>query len=230
MEISPELAEFTGIVAGDGNLFKTKQSQFRIIITGHSEDDYDYHTTYIIPLLEKLNAHAKLWKYPDKNAIRTTIYSKCLFNFLLENGFINGPKTNLRVPKYFLNNTTRAGHFLRGLIDTDFSICFKKGTRKSNSYPVISGTFSNELFTKDVKTLFELFGIKTNLCYRITNRYGKLFDQYQLDIYGASNLEKVLQHIGFSNPKHKSKIELWKNQGFCSPHSTYRERLAMLKK
>ena len=57
---------------------------------------------------------------------------------------------------------------------------------------------------------------------------GKIFDSYQIDIYGKENLEKWLYNIGFSNTKHLTKIEIWRKLGYCPPRTTYKERFVIL--
>ena len=35
--------------------------------------------------------------------------------------------------------------------------------------------------------------------------------------------------VGFSNPKHITKIKVWEKLGYCPPKTTYLERLKILK-
>ena len=48
-------------------------------------------------------------------------------------------------------------------------------------------------------------------------------------IIGKKSDNKWMRLIGFSNPKHITKIEVWKKLGYCPPRTTYLERLKILK-
>ncbi|MFA5175887.1 MAG: LAGLIDADG family homing endonuclease [Candidatus Nanoarchaeia archaeon] len=220
-----KLAEFIGIMLGDGNLY-SKDGTHRFVITGHSEEDYDYLTNYVKPLIKTLfNKEASLWKHKNKNAIALSVCSKDIIEKLISLGLVSGPKT-MEIPNFAKKNKKLIANFIRGVADTDFSMTFKK---KNHSYPLITGGFSNENFTKQLKNLLELFNIKANIYTKLTTLGNKTFIQYQIDIYGRHNLKKWMKFIGFSNPKHLTKIAIWNKLGYYTPHTPYLERVKLLK-
>ncbi len=220
-----KLAEFIGIMLGDGNI-NTKNNNYRIVITGHSEEDYDYLIKYVKPLIKDLfKLKANLWRHKNKNAIAIATYSKELTNELISYGLSAGPKT-MEIPNIVKNNKVYTAKFIRGLADTDFSITFMK---KTHSYPVITANFSKEKFTKEIKEMLTKFNIKANIYKTSRNINNKVYILYQIDIYGKYNLDKWLKNIGFSNPKHLTKIAIWKKLGYYTPHTPYKERLTLLK-
>lgn len=222
-------SEFLGIMLGDGNIYSnTKNGNHRIVITGDSSEDYNYLVGCVAPAIKTLfGFDASLWKHKNKNAIALAVYSKALVNKLLSYGLVSGPKT-MEIPKFVLKNKKRLASFLRGISDTDFSVTFKKNKREKHSYPLITATFSNQIFVQELKSLLLKFNINSSV-YEVSKLVrGKLYLEYQIDIYGEKNLYFWLENIGFNNPKHLTKIEVWKKFGSYSPNTTYKERLIIL--
>ena len=222
-----KFSEFFCIMLGDGNIYSnSKNGNHRIVITGHSEEDYVYLVEYVKPIIKKLfGFNASLWKHKNKNAIALAVYSKSFVNSLLKYGLVAGPKT-MKIPKFVLKNKRQLASFLRGVGDTDFSVVF---TKKKHSYPMITASFSNLVFVQKIKDLLFRFNINSNI-YEVSKTIkGKTYLEYQIDIYGEKNLYSWLKYIGFSNPKHLTKIAVWKKFGFCPSKTTYKERLVILK-
>jgi len=216
-----KLAEFIGIMLGDGSIY-SKNGTHRMVVTGHCEEDYDYLINYVKPLIKELfNLNPSIWKHKNKNAIVIAAHSKVVIGDLINLGLVSGPKT-MKIPKFIKTKTEYIAKFIRGIGDTDFSVMFKK---KYHAYPVISGSFSNKEFTERIKELLKNFDIKANLNSRCVHG----FMIYELNIYGRWNLHKWVQYIGFSNPKHLTKIAIWKKIGYYEPHTPYKKRLELLK-
>ena len=57
----------------------------------------------------------------------------------------------------------------------------------------------------------------------------KFYSRYRVALSGKDNLSKFLQLIGFRNPKHLTKIEIWNKFGFYPPRLSYQQRLDILK-
>ncbi|MDD5649892.1 MAG: LAGLIDADG family homing endonuclease [Candidatus Nanoarchaeia archaeon] len=215
-----KLAEFIGIMLGDGNIY-SKDGTHRIVVTGHCEEDYDYLTNYVKPLIKNLfGREASLWNHKNKNAIALAVYSKILTENLITLGLVAGTKT-MKIPKFIKTKKEYIAKFIRGVADTDFSISF---TKKHHTYPLITGSFSNKEFTEEIISLLKNFDMKANL-------YSKChhgFMIYKLDLYGRENLQKWMKNIGFSNPKHLTKIAIWNKIGYYEPYTPYGERLKIL--
>ncbi len=224
-----ELSEFIGIMLGDGNIY-TKNKNYRIVITGHSEEDYDYLINYVKPLAKTLfKKEMSLWRYKHRNAIALALYSKEVTDMFESLSLFPGPKKMI-IPKFIKSNKKYIAPFLRGVADTDFCITFKKKLRKNHSYPILTSSFSNKQFVKELKRLINGFNISCSTYEFKKKVNNKMFNSYQIDIYGKENLIKWMKEIGLKNKKHLMKIKIWKKLGYYKPHTSYKERLKILNK
>jgi len=111
-----ELAEFFGIMLGDGSL-----SHFQVMVTlGTKEDAY---AEYVCTLIEKI------FKVKPKIAIRKKGYkdvylgSVKLSSWLLGKGLVyNKVQSQVGVPKWIFQNDDFMRAFVRGFFDTDGSV------------------------------------------------------------------------------------------------------------
>ncbi len=115
------------------------------------------------------------------------------------------------------NNIKRA--FLRGLADTDFSLCFKNKNNTKHCYPVIKGTFKSKRLIQSLELLFQELNFRYSTYYdekRYDSRWGNYIN-HNIYLNGKDNFQKWIQTIGFSNPKFQVKVQQWLEQGFCPP-------------
>jgi len=235
LKVTEELAEFLGIMVGDGNIYcEAEKGTYRFVITGHSENDAEYLIKHVTNLLIHLfGKRPGIWKYKKKKSIAISICSKEIIEFLITIGIPSGRKSQtIIIPKLIVKNPDfkiKSG-FLRGLADTEFSVLFHKGSsRKNHTYPIIVGTTSSRNLAYQTQELLCGFQIKANIYTR--RRYGtfsKGTPQYELHIYGKKNLEKWMQKIGFNNENHLSKIKIWQKLGFYLPNTNLKERFLIL--
>jgi intein/homing endonuclease len=129
------LAEFLGILLGDGNLNKSSNC---ITIVG-SLEELDYYNNFVIPLITsifKIKPNLRFRK--DRNAIYIDFNSKYIMDYLSKDlGLVRGSKKYAYVPNLIKNNPKLIPHFLRGLFDTDGCFKFSKETSSRNYYPRI---------------------------------------------------------------------------------------------
>ena len=230
-KITPEIAEICGVIVGDGHLSRyisSRRTDYRIEIVGNKTEEIEYFK-YITKLFYHLFGKDFKLKMESDYA-RLYIHSKELLEFFENIGLIVGKKSDKSyIPNKILNDEVASLHFLKGLADTDFCICFKKGGRKMNSYPKIVAEFASESLIKDIQVILNRIGI-TYYKQTVTknNTFG-VFTHYRLELNGRKNLEKWMELIGFSNPKHITKIKVLEKLGYCPPRTTYLERLKILK-
>ena len=115
LSLTPELAEFFGILFGDGYMNKYKDYHYLIEIAGHLEKDFEYHTCYIkklMKLLFDIEPHLTLRKY--QKTLYTRISSKKIFHILEEIGMPKGRKTNLMIPAWIKDNPEHFITFIKG--------------------------------------------------------------------------------------------------------------------
>ena len=112
-----KLAEFLGILLGDGNLNKSSNC---ITIVGSLEES-DYYNNHVIPIIGSLfEVKPKLRYRKDRNAIYIDFNSKQVMDYLSkELELVRGNKRYAHVPKIIMNSSESISHFLRGLFDTD---------------------------------------------------------------------------------------------------------------
>lgn len=230
-KITPEIAEICGIIVGDGHLSRyisSKRTDYRIEIVGDKKEEIEYFK-YISSLFYKsFNKYLKL-KVEDEYS-RLYVHSKDILEFFEKIGLIIGKKSHKAyIPKKILNDNILSLRFLKGLTDTDFSVTFKKGGRKNNSYPKIVAEFASDVLIKDIQVILDRIGISYYKQKVVRNNAFGTFTHYRLEINGKKNLKKWVDLIGFSNPKHKTKIIVWERLGYCPPRTTYTERLKIIR-
>ena len=152
-QMTVELAEFIGIIIGDGNLsyrvcsqngYKIRKSDIRI--AGNvNEGEY---LSYVIELFENL-FNITMYYREDKRskAVSLTAHSMGILHFLniICRIPLNRKVDNVNIPAMIMKSSLEIKYaFLRGLADTDFSVTFKNRTAKGHTYPVIKGTFKSK--------------------------------------------------------------------------------------
>ena len=77
---SEELAEFVGIILGDGGIYeKQEKGIYQTRVFGHKQNDYDYITNKVFNLFKNLfGVEPSIYTKPNKNAIMASKQSKDL--------------------------------------------------------------------------------------------------------------------------------------------------------
>jgi hypothetical protein len=207
-EINKELAEFYGILLGDGCMskFRSQNRNKEIIrIDGHGTDDVEYYK-YLQKLIEKITKReVSVGRRNNKNAIFITFSNKNFSNFLNSQlGFPYGKKQGMTISDKFLKKEL-ISKVLRGLFDTDGSIYFTKNNwkREGRTYPIIElSSHNNNLLNQLLKILKE-------------RKFNPILSHYRdsIKLHGKTEVNKWMEEIGSSNPYKKSKYEFWKKHG-----------------
>jgi len=194
---SKDLAEFMGIMLGDGGIDKGQ-----ISITLGCSTDYQY-AQYIIKLLQKLFAARIGIYYPKKqDTIRIRISGINLVKNLFILGLIKGNKIRqqIDIPVWIKQNDDYAKSCIRGLIDTDGCVHRKvRKTRNSFEYRSIGITFcsASRPLQKSFMKLLDNLGFKTAI------------SGYTIYLCGEEQMRRYVDEIGFSNPKHLSRYKVF---------------------
>jgi len=149
-EITKELAELCGIIAGDGHItYYKKNGDYKVEISGnHKELEY---FNYIKDLFIQLFNKVPTIRF-EEDELRLYLSSKKIVEKLISLGLPAGKKKyTIRIPVWALSDKVLGTDFLRGLADTDFSICFKKGSRLKHNYPTISVGLCSKNLIEDIK-------------------------------------------------------------------------------
>jgi len=196
---SEELAEFWGILLGDGNINRTgsyKLGTYNINITGHRVLDKDYLLNFVKPLGERLfGIKGRFFYAKNALALRIVFDSRKIVDFFEKEGFMAGDKIKNQstIPTWIKENPKFLAACLRGLHDTDGT--FYKLTNQ-NSFQIGFTNHDNALLRDTQKGIISLgigvSNIMNNQKYVITKK---------------SEIEKFYKSIGFSNSKHLNKIK-----------------------
>lgn len=198
------LAELIGIILGDGNIhiFKGKKSTSYILrIAGDSNKDKEYLINYVKPLCDSLfELDSKIIKHKSANELFVNVNSKKVVEFLLSVGMCAGNKimNQVTIPSWIYGENKLLKACIRGLVDTDGSvyelkphwpgiwqICFTNKNQK------LMNDFRNALIKLDIG------------CSKIYSKIGTP----KMYITKKSELRKFYKEIGFSNIKHKNKLQ-----------------------
>lgn len=189
---SKDLAEFIGIMLGDGGI---ALSGSQICITLNSKDDKDY-IKFVYKLIKKLfNKNPNILK--RKNAMASVIYisSMNLVDYLVRLGLKKGNKVKLQVdiPDWIKNNLEFSKACVRGLIDTDgciFNHSYKVKNKIYNYKKMVFTSYSRPL-RRSVYKILKLVGIKSR------------FSSYRdVRIDSQKDVRLYFKIIGTSNTKH----------------------------
>lgn len=190
--LSRDLAEFVGILLGDGGI-----SEHQITVTLNSVTDKDY-LEFVQKLIKKLfEISVGFYTHNQSLARRVVISRTALITFLTDRiGLKKGSKVRQQVdiPQWIKESRPYSIACIRGLIDTDGCIiihqylskgkryCYKKVSFANRSYPLI----------ESVSNILSDIGIK----HRIVN------NKWDIRIEAKKDVEKYFQVVGTSNPKH----------------------------
>ena len=216
--MSENLAEFLGALCGDGHMSQYTNSQgypgYRIEVCGHSVHDKDYLCNHMYNLIRELfGLEAKFSYHKNQNTMVAYLSSPGLFFFLESVGINIGPKNDISIPAPVLKESRFITHFIRGFFDTDGCVALKKRHRDSGYYPTISLSQKSKGITKHVSSLLKDMGFNVVAYYDIPVDLGtgRQYHINKLEINGRDSLEKWMGFIGFSNPKHLSKVSICLN-------------------
>jgi len=194
-----ELAEFIGIMVGDGHIGRYG-SHWEVVITGNKRD-IRYYEDYVNKLiLEIFNIKFNITVRKRDNTVCVRRHSKGIFNFL--NKIIGLPtrKDYVGIPPVILKNSKEIkAAFIRGLADADFCLTIK---HKPHAYPIIQAASKSKLLMKQTKEILDEFNIGN--CYFVDKSYyakrDKVYIKHRVNISGYKNIRKYMLLIGFCNP------------------------------
>ena len=230
-----------GLSFGDGGLtYRKNSNKKRFQLRGHLVEDKEHYDNYIIPLFNKEIM------FPVFNRGVCTVFNKTknFYGISVEGTRIEGPlnfigiptgkKEELYIPKWIKNNKNYSTKFLRGFLDTDGCVsCQRNYSIKNNKYHtqirIYLGCCSKNLMT-EINDLLRLLGFKCLIRAKNSKTGYGTKTLYEVKICGGVQINKWFEEIGSKNPKHSTKYLIWKEFGFCPPHTSLEDRKRMLKK
>lgn len=193
------LAEFTGIMLGDGNIFsyrkRTKErtiSVHEVSICGNLKDETEYLKEFVLPLCKELfGIKPRIKNHEKNNEILIVMSSVRLVEFLSSLGLVPGNKiqNQLAIPEWIFANKEYLKSCIRGLIDTDGTIYELK--------PHWPGLFQISFKNNNPILLNNVQKALKELGFKVSN-----ISDNRLYITKASEIRKYIKEIGFNNKKH----------------------------
>lgn len=184
-----ELAEFIGIMLGDGGM-----SAYQVSVTLHSADDYEY-SLYVKDLMGKLfGVTPSVYYRQDAKALNIVLGRKQAVDYLHSLGLVRGNKVQqkVKIPDWILKNESYSLACLRGLMDTDGSVYLHqyKVDGKLYKYKKLCFSSASDALRKDVQFILHRFGSAAT-CSGTNVRIDSVHD-----------VKRYMEIIGTHNPKH----------------------------
>ena len=159
--LTPKLAEFIGIMVGDGDVGVYKNcpggrtfSNYELRISGNLKD-FDYYAVYINNLAnDLLNVRFYVLKPKNENSVFLYKNSKALYHFFADCLGIPQIKEIIEIPQQVLNSTLEIkSSFLRGLADSDFTFMIQN--RSGKIYPRVKGCSKSGILIEQVSSILK---------------------------------------------------------------------------
>lgn len=191
---SQNLAEFVGIVLGDGGI-----TQRQITITLHDKDDKEY-SKFVVALIKKLfnvpvgTYHRKRDSVVNYVISRSELVRFCVDKLGLKKG--NKIKQQIDIPNWIKRNKQYRVVCVRGLVDTDgcvFTHSYKVNGKLYRYKKLVFTSYSRPL-RQSVFNILRDIGLKPRLA---GNR------DVRLD--SIENMQRYFRLVGSHNPKHLNK-------------------------
>ena len=192
---SSQLAEFIGILLGDGNI----RSNYQIAISFNGEKDRSY-ALYIKKLIKKLfGIFSTLRLRKEKNRADIVASGRNLVEFLQKSGIKKGNKVfnQINVPDWIFRNKKYQAACVRGLFDTDGCVYQHNYTVGSKRYSYIKMCFRNY----SIPILLSLKAMLKNL------GFTAVLDKKHKAVYinRRSEVSEYFIKVGTGNPRYFSR-------------------------
>lgn len=193
-----ELAEFFGILLGDGSVTKYFTKVYLNLKVEHE------YANFVKKLCRKLFVGASISDFirKDRGTEEIQISSREVSIFLYDCGF--KPKER-QIPKWIKCNSNYIKAVIRGLFDTEGCVGIKyfQGENGKYFYKQLTFTNRNENLLKFVETYLRHFD------YKPTKKSRK-----NIYLSNARHLSRYMKEIGSNNPKIARRLKLVKLNGF----------------
>jgi len=188
---SEELAEFCGIMLGDGCI-----SKYQVKITLNSAEEFEYGAYIVSLILNLFGIHPTLTRRLTTNAFDIVISRIGIVDFLTETcGLKLGNKVeqSADIPEWIKENKKYLRGCMRGLFDTDGSVFTHRYVSKGKEYRYkkIGFTSLSMPLLDSVYKLLNDQGLKA--------RFGSRFD---VRIDGKKDVQRYFEVFGSHNSKH----------------------------
>lgn len=188
---STKLAEFIGILLGDGSLCKTN---YAMEIVLNKRDDEPY-SDYVFSLIRELfGVKPKKILPRDRNVLHLRVNSRSLFEFLLSLGMSPG-RAKKTIPDFIYNEKQFLSSALRGLFDTDGSV------HLSSRWCTLNFKSRSPALKEQIILGLGGFGIPAFISGHNINLTSKWKIERFMQEIGSSNIKNVIKFIEYTQNK-----------------------------
>ena len=210
-------------------------------MTGDLIEEHSFYEEIILPTFNRLFSRLLkkkiiLKRYKSNGVCGIYIFDKKFSQYLINTlKFRKGKKIDIGISKLIRNKDQKI-NFLRGLFDTDGSIYFGKSnfkTKKKSYFTILHYKPKIGLSTISKNLIDGVYQILKKLnfdpIYRTPKKQRPRENtMYKVELHRKEDISRWLREIGFKNPKHMSKVLIWKKFGFVPPHTTLKTRMQIL--
>ncbi len=192
---SAHLAEFVGMVLGDGTI-----ARYQIVITLSAKVDVAY-TDYVVALVTRLfKEPPAVYARPASSVNNITISRRNIIEFCVSLGLVPGNKVyhQVRIPEWIMGDTHYRIACVRGLVDTDGCIFNECHNIKSVRYCYPRLAFVNHSIPlrEGVHQILNELGLEA-----------KHRNNRSVHLESKDDIVKYFKLVGTSNPKHRIRYE-----------------------
>lgn len=191
-----ELAEYIGIMMGDGGL-----SKYQATVTLHHIDDREYGA-FVVKLIQKLFRVIPATYHDVQGSVISIVVSRVeLVRILHQLGLPIGNKVAQRfdIPSWIKKKKSYLIACMRGLFDTDGCVIIHRYRVKDTLYAYKKLSFCS----RSAPLLKSVYGLLAEL--GMKPRYTR--DGYEVRLESRSDVQKYFKIIGSHNPKHLKKCQ-----------------------
>lgn len=194
-----ELAEFLGIVFGDGGI----GNPWQLVITLNIEKDTDY-IGYVAELISRLfDLKVRIWSRKTTKAVLIVCSSSTLVEYLHSIGVVKGNKIaqSFDIPTWIHDSASFEKAFVRGIVDTDGCLYTHRHIVGNHQYTNLGFCFASysPKLLNSVAHIFAKNGIIPHICNK--NRW--------ICLYAKDAIGKYLEVFGSSNSRIYAKYNSW---------------------
>ncbi|VVB67823.1 LAGLIDADG-like domain protein [Candidatus Norongarragalina meridionalis] len=198
-EFSHDLAEETGLHAGDGSM-NYYSGNGLYSLRGNKKTDAAFYSEIVLPLYEQIYSFRPILR-KWREVIGFQVASSVLVAFKQQLGLPIGPKNELPIPKWVWDNGFETD-FVRGVFETDG--CVYLENKNGRKYPRMEISTTSEQLAKDLAVAIEKQGIPTSYWKQSYSNDWKPL--HHVCVRGIENTRRWMEKIGTNHPTQKAKL------------------------
>ena len=225
--------EELGVHYGNGSLFDDRRwGKAGFDIYGDLYDDQPYLEFHVSKLIEHAyGIKPRSYVHPRSATLILRTLSRDALSTKENAGLCPGRKIHLRLPGFLQESKSPKtfATFLRGLVDIEGSLRFRKQFRDRHYYPVLECEMGDSPFIGTLHRMLSELGMPVAFRARVP-RTEALTRRAKASFYvsGWVGISAWLERFGLVNAKHLSKLLIVQKYGYCPPHTSLDERLAII--